>query len=191
MLLRLLAIATLTLIISVSSFAERIYKHVDDKGNVTFSTKPPFQGAKPAKLPEITKGEMKLVGNPLETCSNHGGIDCNAGPSPSGSVICLDGYTRAAARYVFSCSSAKLEIAQVGDPATEDGFSVMIRNLKSVKAENPELHLKRDGEEITLIGPSEIEGYGVGEFVLDMKDVGVVKAKPEKKDFRLLCKNCS
>ena len=171
--------------------AERIYKHVDADGNVSFSSKPPFSGAKPAKLPEITRGEMKLVDNPLETCSNHGGINCDAGPTATGTVKCLDGYTGAAARFVFSCSSAKLEIAQVGDPAEEDGFSVMIRNMKSIKAKKPELYLKRGRKEIALIGPSEIEGYGVAEFVLDMKDVGSVTAKPRKKDFRVLCTNCS
>ena len=135
---------------------------------------------------------MKLAETTLATCDSHGGINCEAGPSPSGSVICFDGFQGAAARFIFSCSSAKLEIAQISDITKEESFSVIVRNVKSVSAQAPELYLKVDSTtDLTLIGPAEIEPFGAGEFVLDIKDAGRLSRTPKKQDFRLLCKNCS
>lgn len=190
-----LSITLLTLAASfhmyASATAETIYKQVDESGSVTFSNKP-GKNSTPADLPEIARSKMKLAETTLATCDSHGGINCEAGPSPSGSVICFDGFQGAAARFIFSCSSAKLEIAQIADITKEESFSVIVRNVKSVAAEAPELYLKVDGTtELTLIGPAEIEPFGAGEFVLDIKDVGRLSSTPRKQDFRLLCKNCS
>lgn len=178
--------------VSATAVAEKIYKHVEPDGTVSFSSSPPAPGAKPADLPEINRGEMTIAGKPLETCARHGGINCQAGPDTDGSVLCFDGYEHASARFRFSCSSTQLEIAEIGDLSDEGIFSVMVRNSKSVAAEAPELYLRQQqGDEITLIGPAEIEAFGVGEFVLDIKDAGRIEEKPRSQDFRLLCKNCS
>lgn len=174
-----------------SVLAERVYKWTDENGAVHYSNKAGSPEAKVAKLPEITRGDYKVVPPKIPTCQNHGGIDCEAGPDSDGSVICQDGFTEALTRFAFNCKSPKLGIADVTDINPEGGFSVFVRNTKSVAALNPALFLKLEsGPEIKLAGPEQIEPYGIGEFLFTPKDDQVVTTKPTIANLQLTCANC-
>jgi len=173
----------------------QVYKTVDKDGNVHYSSKPPAKGAKPANLPEIMRAEVKLTEKKLETCDKHGGVNCQAGADKDGSVICYDGFAEATARFRFSCSAAKLEISDVSDLSPAGGFTVFVRNSKSVKAAEAALIYKpQGGKEVKLSGPSEIEPFGVAEFVYEPargKEESLALAKPGLAELDVVCANCS
>lgn len=172
--------------------ATPIYRYTDKNGVVHYTSKKPSPNAKPAKLPPINRGDIKLTKRKLISCSSHGGIDCSAGPDRDGSVICRDGFTRASARYRFSCNSPKLEIADISDPGENGEFSVFVRNKKSVAASKPAVFYKPlTGKEVKLKGPSTIEPFGMAEFTY--KPNNPEKA-PKKKatlaELNITCANC-
>lgn len=173
----------------------QVYKTIDDDGNVHYSSKPPTKGAKPAELPAIMRAEVRLTETRLQTCDKHGGVNCQAGADKDGSVICYDGFTEASARFRFTCSTAKLEISDVSELTKSGGFTVFVRNSKSVKAAESALIYKPQGaSEIKLQGPTEVEPFGVAEFVyepLKGKEESLALSKPSLAELNVVCANCS
>ncbi len=191
---KLLAFAAITACAFSASavFADPIYKSTTKDGSVVYSSKPPTKGAKPAELPEIMRGEVKLVEQKLTTCDKHGGVNCPAGPDSDGSVICLDGFKSASARFRFTCNSPKLEISDISDLAPDGTFTVFVRNTKSVAAQKPVVTYKTaDGKAVKVQGPESIDGFGVAEFHATLK---VTEDAPPKRltmaDVDLTCANC-
>ena len=175
-----------------SVFAERVFKWTDEKGAVHYSNKPGGSPkAKVAKLPEITRGDYKVVPPKIPSCQDHGGIDCQAGPDSDGSVICQDGFTEALTRFAFNCKSPKLGVADVTEISEDGSFSVFVRNSKSVASHSTALFLKLpDGDEVKLDGPDEVEPYGIAEYLFKPKDDKLVTQKPTIADLQIACANC-
>lgn len=181
-----------SLIAQAPASADTVYSWKDAQGKVHYSTKKGAPGAKPAKLPEITRGDYKVVAPKIPTCKEHGGIDCQSGPDGDGSVICNDGFTGALTRYSFNCNSPRLKIADISDLEEDGSFKVFVRNEKSVEADRPSLFIKMpDGNELELEGPKNIEAFGLAEFSFKPKGSEVVKEKPFATSLLLSCANCS
>ena len=190
--LSLILLSFFFLAYAVVAESGKVYQYTDQDGKVHFTSKPPYQGAKPAKLPELTRGVPNTTTKLLATCFKHGGINCQAGADTDGSVICFDGFTEASARFRFQCSTAKLEIAKIGELQPGGALTVSVRNRLSMAAKNPELVVvTKEGKEINLKGPDQIDPFGVGEFSLEPNELGVLKKKPLKQELRLSCLNCS
>ncbi len=183
-------IALILIILSSLANAE-VYKWTDSNGTVHFSTTKKVQNAKVANLPQITKGEIKLGHLKLVSCDSHGGVDCEAGPSDTGSVICMDGFTQSSAIYRFTCNSPKLKITDVSDLDKSGLFSVTLRNAKSVIAKNTvvTMDIPQKGL-VTLEGPKEIGAYGIGEFKLPQQFASSVIIQPTAVDLEVDCANC-
>jgi hypothetical protein len=151
------------LILRTSAFAE-VYKYTNKQGVVTYTTSKPTESAKPAVLPNIMR-EKKTAG-PVTlglSCTSHGGINCQAGPDEDGSVICLDGFKNAVARFKFRCSSTKLSVVEL-EPAA-DQLSVWVRNEKDVTAENVRISmLLPDGQTVTAQGPETVQPSELAEY---------------------------
>lgn len=170
--------------------AEKVYKWTDVDGNVHYTSTPPSPEAKPAELPPIMRGEVKLAKPNLVSCADHGGIDCQAGPDQDGSVICFDAFTGATARYRFSCNSPKLSITTVSDPDPNGQITIFVRNSKSVEAAKPAVFFKGDeSQEIKLDGPEKIDAFGVAEFLISNDKIGELE-KPTIAQLRVTCANC-
>jgi len=173
------------------SFAGPIYSWKDKNGVKHYTTKAPSKTAKPAKLPTINRGEMKLVKKKLVSCKSHGGIDCQAGADKDGSVVCYDGFKGASARYRFSCSTPKLEISEVSEVSERGEFKVYIRNSKAVKASKPAVFFKPDtGREFKLSGPKEIEPFGIAEFDYEPVEDAKPVTKVTLAQINITCANC-
>ncbi len=171
--------------------ADRVYKWEDEDGVVHYSDRVLDKAASEAKLPPIMRGEVKLGEQKLQSCADHGGIDCQAGPDKDGSVICYDGFTGAATRYRFNCNSPKLTVADISELRSDGSFAVVVRNSKSVAAKKPAVSfLRENGKEVPLKGPEEIEPFGVAEFTLLNQDAGGLKAKPNAVQLKVTCGNC-
>lgn len=172
------------------AFAQQVYKHVDADGRVHYSSKPPHAGAEPAKLPQLTRLKESETVELLQTCDQHGGINCQAGADADGSVICFDGFTDASARFNFSCSTARLKVADV-KIAESGALKVMVRNTRSVVAENPNVKISVGSNiEVTLMGPDKIEAYGVGEFSFDDLENQLVGVNVTRQNVQITCSNC-
>jgi hypothetical protein len=184
----------LFVLIPINSTAQ-VYKSVDADGNVRYTSSPPQKGAKPADLPQIMRSEVKLATTPLKTCDQHGGVNCQAGADKDGSVICYDGFTEATARFRFTCSTAKLAISDVSELTDSGGFTVFIRNSKSVAASQASVIFKpKSGGEVKLKGPAEIEPFGVAEFTYEPprgKEESLALGKPTLAELDILCANCA
>jgi len=164
---------------------------MDAKGVVHYSSKPIDGQAQPAKLPRITRADMKLPGVTLSSCGKHGGIDCSAGADVDGSVICVDGFRDATARYRFHCNMAKLVVSEVKDKTPDGRYTVVIRNSASVAAGKVAVFFTRpDRKEVPLDGPASIKPLGVGEYVLDKTDAEGLLEKPKQSQLRVVCSNC-
>lgn len=171
--------------------AENIYKWVDPNGGVHFSSKKPFEGATPASLPEITRGDFQSAMKKGFTCDKHGGIACQSGADKDGSVICVDGFKDASARFTFQCSSPKLIVSDISELSPNGEFKVFVRNSRSVNAKAPkvEFHLP-DDKVVALKGPTEIEAYGMGEFTYASQPDIKLTSKPKEAQLILNCANC-
>ena len=170
--------------------AEGVFKWTDESGVTHYSSKEPFKGAKQAKLPNIMRAEVKVPKLAGESCTQHGGVNCPAGPDGDGSVICTDGYSGSTARFIFTCNSPKLGVMQIGDIAADGSVKVVVRNSKSVKADKPILIYKpQKGKEITVEGPEQIDGFAVAEFTLKGAGAGFTE-KPALEDLTISCVNC-
>jgi hypothetical protein len=184
--------AVLGAFIVSSAHASPVYKATGKDGKVTYSSKPPTKNAKPAELPEIMRGEVKLVEQKLVSCDKHGGPNCQAGPDADGSVICLDGFKNASARFRFTCNSPKLEISDVSEVAADGSFTVFVRNTKSVAAQKPVImYHSLNGKEHKIPGPEVVEGFGVAEFQFHTKEkLKVAMNKPTLAELDITCANC-
>jgi hypothetical protein len=180
-------------------YADEIYKWVDSKGMTHYSSKPGDKKAEVAKLPEITRGEVKMPSTLLDSCKNHAGIDCQGGPDKDGSVKCNDGFLDSAQRYTFLCTTAKLEVSSVSKVDRGGGFTVQVRNSKSVAADKPKLVYRFDSKtDYELSGPESIQPFELAEFIFDpdahLSEKGrmdiVKKIKPSADKFELACANC-
>jgi hypothetical protein len=190
-----------TLLVPMLAFASTleaspVYKWEDEKGVVHYSSSPNVKAAKPAALAPIMRGELKLAQAKISSCDKHGGIDCRAGADSDGSVVCSDGFKGATARYRFSCSTPKLDLADVSTPGSDGAFSVFVRNSRSVVAKGPTVSEKLgDGSELKLTGPAEVEPYGMAEFQWKSEDLtpGTTLAlndKPDAGQINISCANC-
>lgn len=172
--------------------AESVYKSTETSGVPMYTSKPKGSEAKPADLPPIMKAEVKLSDKELSTCTNHGGINCKAGPDEDGSVVCYDGFKAAVTRYRFSCTTPKLEITEISELTREGTFKVVVRNLQAIDAKTPKITFKPDTstETVTLKGPDLIEAYGVGEFIYSpYADIKLYKS-PDAGLLDITCANC-
>lgn len=177
--------------LSTHAHADSVFKWQDDDGLVHYSTKPPHKGAEPVALPRITRGEVKLTTRKLISCKEHGEINCQAGPDSDGSVICYDGFRGASPLFRFSCTAPKLEISDISNLDDKGGFTVFVRNAKSVAASKPAVLFKPDsGQEVKLEGPENIDAFGVAEFIYKAKTSGEMKDKPTLAQLNLTCANC-
>lgn len=184
-------IVLLSVFAASSLQAAPVYKSEKEGGVPFYSSKPASGEAKPAELPPIMRGEVKLVKGELVTCSNHGGINCQSGPDKDGSVICYDGFTGASARYRFSCNSPRLEIADVSEPDPKGAFKVSIRNTTSVVAAKPAVLYKPEtGPQVKLAGPEEIEAFGMAEFLFNPPGSVKPLKKPDLSVIDITCANC-
>jgi len=177
-----------------------IYKWTDpETGAIHYSSSAPSKGAKATDLPRITRGEVKLPKVKNITCDKHGGVDCKAGSDSDGSAICADGFKDVSIRYKFACSSPKLEVSDISELSAAGGFSVFVRNSKSVDAKNPKLTFQTPfGQAIILKGPDVVEAFGVAEFTYDpqlsaedsQQDSSRLSKKPDAGQIELSCENC-
>lgn len=169
--------------------AKPIYRWEAPDGTVHFSSKP-MEKAEPAKLPPISRGEVKLTTRPLVSCGKHGGINCQAGPDKDGSVICYDGYKGATTRYRFSCNSPKLQISEISD-TREGRFSVFVRNSNSVDAAKPAVFFTPPmGRKVKLEGPEQIEAFGLAEFKYQSTPEEPLVGKATLAQLDVTCANC-
>ena len=175
------------------AFAAPVYSWTDDQGITHYSSKPAHKTAKPAELPPITRGEVKLAKTNLVSCDSHGGIDCQSGPDGDGSVLCRDGFSGASARFLFSCKTAKLELADVSDVSDSGAFKAFIRNKKPVAASKVAITYETvEGATLALTGPSEIEPFGLAEYAFAPQPGKTVEipSKPTIAELTLSCANC-
>lgn len=190
---RLGLVASTILILAAANVAvaSPVYKWTDKEGKVHYTSTPPSKDAKPAQLPDIMRGEVKLVEQKLVTCDKHGGVNCQAGTDSDGSVICFDGFKGATARFRFTCNSPKLEIADISELGDNGAFTVFIRNAKSVEAQKPVVNVKpAEGKEVTLKGPETIPAFGVAEFQFVPITPDKKLPKPTVADISVSCANC-
>ena len=177
----------------LSQARAEIYKWEDAKGNWHYSTKPePDKKAKPAVLPPIMRGENKQAAPKLQTCDDHGGVDCEKGPDTDGSAVCRDGYKDVSTRFIFSCASPKLEISQISDTDAEGNFTVFVRNAKNVAAKGAKLIYKYAiGKQAELAGPATVDAYGAAEYKFaPPKELKEPLPKPSYEELELKCTNC-
>ncbi len=172
------------------AYAE-IYKW-KDKDGITHYSSEPVENAQKAKLPEINHADVEIPTQGLLSCSDHGGINCQAGADDDGSVICYDGFTEASPRYRFSCLTPKLKITTISDINDAGSFVVTVRNSKSVAASMPAVMYRPDpsSPEHKLTGPDKIEAFGVSEFTFIPKDADIPSVKPDLAQLEVRCANC-
>lgn len=184
-------IIIIALFLALPLHADEIYKWKDAQGNVQYSSKKPNPNAKPAKLPELMRGEFQTVARGV-TCEKHGGIDCNAGADQDGSVICSDGFKDGTSRFIFACNSPKLTIADISDVTPEGSFKVFVRNGSSVKAQQLVVELALDNSsKLKLQGPAEVDGYGMGEYYfMPPSPEQKPRSKPSQAAITVTCGNC-
>ena len=188
----LIPIACLVLTCSMAT-ASPVYKWQDKDGVTHYSSKPTAQDAQPAKLPEITRAEVKISTEGLQTCNKHGGVNCQLGPDSDGSVVCYDGFKGAVTRYRFNCNSPKLKISDVAERDENGGFTVYVRNSASVAASQAAVLYKpsENSREIKLAGPIEIEPFGLGEYKYTPGAGDAGMPKPSLSELNIECANCS
>ncbi len=188
---RALIASALWLAFIQAASADSIYKSTDKDGRVRYSTRAPSADAKPADLPEIMRGEVKLVDQKLVSCDKHGGVNCQAGADADGSVICLDGFRESSARFRFTCSMPKLEVSDISETGVDGEFTVFIRNSKSVDALNPLVSIKtKEGTELRLKGPEKIAAFAIAEFQFKPDSIEKQIPRPNFAEVLIACKNC-
>lgn len=174
------------------AIGDGIYRWMDENGHEIYTSEKPAPSSKPVDLPEIMRGEVKLAPEGYNSCNNHGGINCQAGADTDGSVICYDGFSEATARFLFNCSSPKLELSEIRQPdPAKSSFEVVVRNSRSVEAKNPKVTFAlRVGEEYDIPGPEVIDPFGVAVF--RFRSTEKLKfAKVRESQIQLDCDNCS
>ena len=175
-----------------SLLSQEIYRQVDAAGVVRYSSKKPDPQAVPAELPPIMKADFDVGVPAPESCEKHGGVDCQAGADADGSVVCADGFRGAVARFRFNCSAAKLEITDVTLSNEGGDATVFIRNSSSVAAKGVSITFNRvTNSNSELVGPKEIEAFGIAEFVIPGSEIVRPSKKLSTADFSAACANCN
>jgi hypothetical protein len=178
--------------------SQEIYRWKDRDGRIVYSSVPrkgsiPADGKDPknetANLPPIKREKFIPQKANLQSCLGHGGISCPKGADEDGSVICVDGFRDAAARFRFLCNEPRLEVADVSEPGESGTFIVYVRNLAGVPASAPEVVLRSlEGIEVKSKGPTEIAGLSMGEFIFESNLAPGQKAAAS--NFLVRCGNC-
>jgi len=191
--MRITIILALLFVSTSAAHAAPVYTWTDDQGVTHYASKPTHQSAKPAELPEITRGEVKLSKVDLVSCDKHGGIDCQSGADTDGSVLCYDGFRGASARFLFTCKTAKLELADVSEVQDNGAFKAFIRNKKPVAANKVSVIYETiEGAKLALTGPADIEPFGMAEYAF-APQVGrsvEIPSKPTIAELTMSCANC-
>ncbi len=185
--MRLLSLFIAALFFTATLSAQTIYKYTDEEGRTHYSTEPQDLSAKPAELPEITKAEFETHKNLPETCSKHGGINCQLGADEDGSVICYDGFRGSVARFKFHCMSPKVQF--VTAEQSTDGFKVIFRNANSVQAEGMKIVYQPSGVGYPLEGPIAIAGFAMEEYSLKLPEE-LLRQELEAEKLFVQCLNC-
>lgn len=186
-----IAVILLTLGSPESALAAPIYKSETADGKTIFTSKPPEEGAKPAELPEIMRGEVKIPKVTQQTCASRGGVNCEAGADSDGSVICFDGFRGADERFAFACTAAKLEVSDMNIAAMNGPLSVFVRNSKGVAAVNTSIYYQPpNGNKMALMGPKEIEPFGLAEYTLVPPGGSWASGVPTQTQIQVACANC-
>lgn len=176
-----------------------VYRWEDPKtGSIHYSSKAPSKDARPAELPKITRGEVKVNKTKNVTCDSHGGVNCQAGTDGDGSAICSDGFKDVTTRFRFACSSPKLEITDISELTEAGNFTIFVRNSKSVAAKKPVVSYQPDfGDKVTLTGPASVEPFGIAEFTFNYEELALkgktlkLSKKPNAGQIDVSCENCN
>jgi hypothetical protein len=179
MILKKIALLIVLILPRMAITDDSVYEWSDDRGVRYFSNKKDANPkARIADLPEIQ--HLSFPEAPVaEPCSAHGGVDCSKGQDSDGSVICVDGYKKALARFIFLCSAAKLSLEEV---LQKDGKSVVIvRNSASIASKGTKVTLRDQ----TAEGPESVEAHSIGEFVLPVPEIN------NKSEVVVACTNCN
>lgn len=170
----------------------QVYTWTDKEGQTHYSSKKDSKSAKPADLPEIMKGEAVIPEELLQTCDDHGGIDCEAGEDEDGSVICRDGSTEAASRFIFTCKSTQLELVSVSELDVESGdYTILIRNKQGVRAKKVQVvYQLAEDNEVKISGPTNISAFRVAEYKISGMYFITEGKDPESSKVKYACENC-
>lgn len=206
----------LLLLITYEAQADEVFKWIDSKGHVYFSTKKLNPNDKPVKLPKIKKENFDLKIKRLKqtvskTCDKNGGIDCKKGSDKDGSVICHDGYRDAEIKYKNYCEETNLsgELFAINwqnkrinlskknysksDTENIIGFELYLRNEKPVLAKkvNVSLFLPNKSE-IILLGKDSIKGFSVGIYKNSTSDnLPMTQYVLDNCKINVQCQNCT
>lgn len=214
------SIITLLLLIQVasptySSFAE-VYLCRDSGGKEYFCSNPNNDSAQIAKLPPIAKesvsGNIDEIENiTVESCKSHGGVDCSQGPDSDGSVLCLDGFTKADLPYRLRCLESKLGIASIEildvdgtpldiskNPWLLDSWNlayvrVHLRNNADIAASKVNLKIVLpDNSQVLPSGGSQVEPFGLASYTFPPGLFAAIKSarSMERVYLKLSCGNC-
>lgn len=171
------------------AFAQGVYKWTDEKGKTHYSSEAPNKNARPAQLPKITKAPFEPKKDiAQETCSTHGGINCQAGADADGSVLCYDGFPGAVNRFNLSCTEARLEIIEIKKKEEVGEYAVFVRNQSGVAAKSPLLiytFSRRQKREVP--GPQVIAPFASEELSLRVQPG---ESEPTQVTLQVTCANC-
>lgn len=188
----LIGVVSLVTLCAGTGYADSAVYRVERDGKIEYTTKPTHPEAKPAQLPKLGRWKLETPEIINHTCGAHGGINCARGADKDGSVVCFDGYTDSIQRFAFECTAAKLDVLEVSPLDRHGGFTVTVRNNKSVPAKKTQLTFKPQRMEpgFTLVGPDEIEGFGVGEFRFNPRGGHPGRQQPKISQLIVSCENC-
>jgi hypothetical protein len=187
--------------------AEPITSWTDEMGVRHFSSKKEKNVKEATQLPEIEKYDIDSNIETLEelsnkTCVNRGGIDCEAGPTDQGNVICADGFKGSIEKYKSACTEIKL-VASIDIPERSHAsklfktipIAVTVRNESRIEAEDITVKvrflesLKSERRiEYLLEGPDTIPAFGIAHYTYSGRliDARIVRRGTAK----VSCRNC-
>jgi hypothetical protein len=163
--------------------AEPISSWTDEMGVRHFSSKKDKNAKEATQLPEIEKYDIDSSIETLEevskkTCINRGGVDCEAGPTDQGNVICADGFKGSIEKYKGTCTEIKL-VSSIDIPEKSHAsklfktipIAVTVRNESRIEAEGvivkarflESLESERRIEYL-LEGPDKIPAFGIAHY---------------------------
>ncbi len=194
-------------ILSCSTNAEPISTWIDEDGVRHFSTIEPSQIAETAELPDIKKYDgdsriqaLKEVAK--KTCLNRGGVDCEAGATETGTVICADGFRGSVEKYEGSCTEIRListlNVPEAGKPDKRFlsvPIKVSVRNESrieatdvSVRSSFPESLSSDNRFELLLEGPDTIPPFEIAHYTYTGKMLDARIAR--RGNVKVSCKEC-
>jgi hypothetical protein len=203
----LLLAVTSFLLTSCTSHADPISTWVDEDGVRHFSSTENTDKAEAAELPDIKKYDSDSRIEALKdvakrTCLNRGGVDCEAGPTEQGTVICADGFKGSSEKYDGSCTEIRLiSTLDVPEQRIPDKrflrvpVKVSVRNESRIEATNirvkvslPETLTSDDRYELLLEGPDTIPPFEIANYTYSgrMLDVRIVR----RGNVRITCEEC-